>query len=47
MLILLHNKPNMYKIISYTHVNSNHLQGVKVSYTYFTFLHQTMNPDSH
>jgi len=32
----------MYERISYTHVNSNHLQAVKISYSYFTFLLQMM-----
>jgi hypothetical protein len=38
----------MYKKISYTPVNFNHLQAVKVSYSYFTLLLQIMKkPDSH
>jgi len=37
----------MYERISYTHVNSNHLQAVKMSYSYFTLLLQMMKkPDS-
>jgi len=37
----------MYERISYTHVNSNHLQFVKMSYSYFTLLLQMMKkPDS-
>jgi len=37
----------MYTKISYTHVNSNHLQVVKMSYSYFALLLQIMKkPDS-
>ena len=37
----------MYERITYTNVNSNHLQGVKISYSYFTLLLQMMKkPDS-
>jgi len=37
----------MYTRISYTHVNSNHLQVVNASYGYFTLLRQMMkNQDS-
>jgi len=32
----------MYKRISYTHVNSNHLQVANMSYSYFTLLLQMM-----
>jgi len=32
----------MYKRISHTHVNSNHLQVVNMSYSYFTLLLQMM-----
>jgi len=37
----------MLKRISYTHVSSNHLQVVKMSYSYYTLLLQMMKkPDS-
>ena len=32
----------MYERVSYTHVNSNHLQVVNMSYGYFTLLLQMM-----
>jgi len=37
-----HNRITHVKKISYTHVNSNHLQVVNMLYSYFTLLLQIM-----